>query len=89
MSSGSPTKVDVSMCGAGATLKVGCMNESGSATPPCYAPVQRGNIFRGMLQLSSLFTDFSLYSVMLAIDGTVGTAWGPLSQFSLHIVLWG
>ena len=36
MSSGSRTIVDVSMCRAGATPKVGCMNESGGAMPPCH-----------------------------------------------------
>ena len=36
MSSGSRIVVDVSMCGAGASLKVGYMNESGGATPLCH-----------------------------------------------------
>ena len=36
MSSGSRTRVDVSTCKAGVTLKVRYMNGSGGATPPCH-----------------------------------------------------
>ena len=36
MSSSPHTVVDVSMCGAGATLKVGYMNKSDGATPLCH-----------------------------------------------------
>ena len=36
MSSSPRTVVDVSMCGAGAALKVGYMNESGGAMPLCH-----------------------------------------------------
>ena len=36
MSSGSWTRVDVSTCRAGAAPKVGYMNGSGGATPPCH-----------------------------------------------------
>ena len=36
MSSGPRTVVDVSMCGAGATPKVGYMNGSGGAMPLCH-----------------------------------------------------
>ena len=36
MSSGPWTVVNVSMCGAGVAPKVGYMNESGGAMPPCH-----------------------------------------------------
>ena len=36
LSLGPRTVVDVSMCGVGATSKVGYMNESGGATPLCH-----------------------------------------------------
>ena len=36
MSLGPRTVVDVSMCGVGATPKVGYTNKSGGATPPCH-----------------------------------------------------
>ena len=45
----------------------------------CYTPVPRGHIFGGLLRLLSLSTDFSSYFAMNAIDGTAGTARGPLS----------
>ena len=37
----------------------------------CYVHVPRGHIFRGLLLLSLLSTNFSSYSAMHATDGTV------------------
>ena len=42
MSSSPRTVVDVGMCGAGATPKVGYMNESDGATPLCHVAHFRG-----------------------------------------------
>ena len=42
MSSGPQTVVDVSMCGASATPKVGYMNGSGGATPLCHMGIFSG-----------------------------------------------
>ena len=65
--------MDVGMCGAGATLKVGYMNESDDATP------HLGHIFGGLLQLLLLSAEFSPYSAMRATDGMARTTYGPLS----------
>ena len=38
--------------------------------------MSRGHIFKGLLQLSLLSTNFSLYSAMHAVDGTTGAGRG-------------
>ena len=45
MSSGPRAVVDVSICGAGAALKVGYMNKSGGATPLCHVGTFLGACF--------------------------------------------
>ena len=54
MSSGPRTRVDVSTCRAGAAPKVGYMNRSGGATPPCHVGTFSGTCsdFRRSLVIS-------------------------------------
>ena len=67
--------VDVSICGAGAALKVGYMNESGGATPLCHV-----GTFLGACSDCHCFLLISLcIRPMHATDGTAGMARGSLS----------
>ena len=75
MSSGHRTVVDVSMCGVGATSKVGYMNGSGGATPLCHVGTFSGACSDYRCSLLIFFS----YSAMHATDGMAGTARGNLS----------
>ena len=83
MSSSPWTVVDADMYGAGAASKVGYTDINDGTTPLCHMGIFLGDLLR----LSPLYANFSSYSTRRATDRTVGTTWGPLFLFSLHVVI--